>query len=457
MIRTRFAPSPTGDLHIGGVRTALFAWAFAKKHGGTFILRIEDTDIERSEDRFVRPIFKAMDWLGLDYQEGPHFQSKRTERYRQAIQQLLASGDAYHCYATREELDQLRERQIAAGIKPRYDRRWRDSALTPPTGIQPVVRFKNPLAGKVSFTDLIKGDVTFDNSELDDLIIARSDGSPTYNLCVVVDDIDMQITHVIRGDDHVNNTPRQINICRALGYTPPKFAHIPMLMGADGAKLSKRHGATGVMSFLEQGYLPETLLNYLARLGWGAGDHEIFSLEKFVDLFDLNDVGQSPSRFDPNKLLWLNQYYIRQSNASRLVDLLSNMSSNTDDGASSITPDLIDLLKYRCNTLVDLHRQCDQLGVDPTHTHSSGQISNAALTVSPLRQLSSEMTSIEWHRESVSGLISSVATAHRLKFSDLAMPLRLALTGKTQSPPVDAVMTVLGREKTLSRLRNYLA
>ena len=327
MIRTRFAPSPTGYLHIGGARTALFSWAFARRHCGTFVLRIEDTDLERSTPESVQAILDGMKWLGLDWDEGPYYQMQRMDRYREVVQQLLDEGKAYYCYASKEELDALREAQRARGEKPRYDGRWRPEnakGRTPPAGVKPVVRFKNPLDGEVTFNDLVKGPITFRNSELDDLVIARADGTPTYNFCVVVDDWDMKITHVIRGDDHVNNTPRQINILRALGAEPPQYAHVPMILGADGERLSKRHGAVSVMQYAEEGYLPEALLNYLARLGWSHGDDEIFSMRQFVEWFDLEHISRSAAQFNPEKLLWLNQQYIKTADPERLAHYMAS-------------------------------------------------------------------------------------------------------------------------------------
>jgi glutamyl-tRNA synthetase len=326
MVRTRFAPSPTGYLHIGGARTALFCWAYAKQKGGTFILRVEDTDRERSTDASVQAILDGMNWLGLDY-EGPFFQMQRLERYRAAVERLLEQGHAYHCYATREEIDALREQQRARGEKPRYDGRWRPEnakrlGLKPPAGAQPVIRFRTPDSGEVTFNDLVKGPITVANAELDDLVIMRADGIPTYNFGVVIDDIDMNITHVVRGDDHVNNTPRQINIYRALGADLPLFAHLPMILGADGERLSKRHGAVSVMQYFEDGYLPEALNNYLARLGWSHGDDEKFSMAQLVEWFDLAHVSRSPARFDPEKLAWLNQQYLKEADEGRLAVLM---------------------------------------------------------------------------------------------------------------------------------------
>ncbi|MHB1061107.1 MAG: glutamate--tRNA ligase, partial [Thiobacillus sp.] len=315
MIRTRFAPSPTGYLHIGGARTALFSWAFARHHGGQFILRIEDTDIARSTPEAVQAILDGMAWLELNHDEGPIYQTKRLYRYKEVLEQMLENGQAYHCYCSTEELDAMREAQRARGEKPRYDGRWRPEAgkslPVPPSGVQPVVRFKNPTEGTVAWNDLVKGIIEFSNAELDDLIIARGDGTPTYNFCVVVDDWDMQISHVIRGDDHVNNTPRQVNILRALGAEVPHYAHLSMILGDDGTKLSKRHGAVSVMQYFEEGYLPEAVINYLARLGWSHGDAELFSREQFVQWFDLDHITPSAAQFNTEKLRWLNQQYIK--------------------------------------------------------------------------------------------------------------------------------------------------
>src|SRR5690242_5711955 len=323
MIRTRFAPSPTGYLHIGGARTALFSWAYACRHGGKFVLRIEDTDLERSTRESVQAILDAMRWLGLDWDEGPFHQMQRLSRYREIAERLFKEGKAYRCYCTREELEQMRSAQRSRGEKPRYDGRWRDSKKTPPPGVAPVIRFKNPLDGEVTFNDLVKGPITISNAELDDLVLLREDGVPTYNFGVVVDDLDMRITHVIRGDDHVNNTPRQINIFRALGAALPQFAHVPMILGADGERLSKRHGAVSVMQYAEDGFLPEALVNYLARLGWSHGDAEIFDARRFVEWFDLAHISRSAAQFDPGKLRWLNHQYVKQRPDAELAKLVA--------------------------------------------------------------------------------------------------------------------------------------
>jgi glutamyl-tRNA synthetase len=322
-VRTRFAPSPTGYLHVGGARTALFSWLHARKHGGAFILRIEDTDLERSTAESVDAILQGMTWLGLEYDEGPFFQTRRFPRYQEVIQQMLRDGTAYYCYCSKERLEQLRAEQMARKEKPRYDGKCRHGVPNPPPGASPVVRFKNPHEGAVVVEDLIRGRVVFQNSELDDLIIARADGTPTYNFTVVVDDMDMKITHVIRGDDHLNNTPRQMNMLKALGVAPPVYAHVPMILGPDGARLSKRHGAVSVMQYREDGYLPEALLNYLVRLGWSHGDQEVFSVEEMIELFDITKVHSSPAAFNPEKLLWLNQHYIKHSDPKHVAHHLS--------------------------------------------------------------------------------------------------------------------------------------
>ncbi|MFZ2525997.1 MAG: glutamate--tRNA ligase, partial [Candidatus Ferrigenium altingense] len=341
-IRTRFAPSPTGYLHIGGARTALFSWVYARKFGGTFILRIEDTDLERSTQESVQAILDGMSWLNLDYDEGPFYQMQRMDRYKAVLQQMLDEGTAYYCYTAPEELESMREAQRARGEKPRYDGHWRPEQgkvlSAPPEGIKPVVRFKNPLHGVAAWDDMVKGKIVFENSELDDLIIARADGTPTYNFCVVVDDLDMGITQVIRGDDHVNNTPRQINILKALGATLPQYAHVPMILGSDGERLSKRHGAVSVMQYAEDGFLPEALINYLARLGWSHGDEEIFSVQQLVEWFDLRHISKSAAQFNPEKLRWLNQHYIKQADNARLAELVRKHLAERGVQASDAPP-----------------------------------------------------------------------------------------------------------------------
>ena len=358
-VRTRFAPSPTGLLHVGGIRTALFSWLYAKHNNGQFILRIEDTDRERSTDDAKNVILDGINWLNLDYDEGPYFQTDRFERYSEIIQELLRSGNAYYCYCTKEELDVMREDALRQGKKPKYNGFWRDRDTTPPTNIKPVVRFKTPLDGNVVINDFVQGKVIFQNTELDDLIIARSDGTPTYNLTVVVDDMDMEITDVIRGDDHLNNTPRQVNIFNALGVSEPNYAHIPMILGIDGKKLSKRDAASSILKYRDDGYLPEALLNYLVRLGWSKGDQEIFSIDEMISEFDLQSVNKSATTINPKKLLWLNQHYIKNSDNEKLIFMLNSffddMNILTDTG-----PDLSDLVsvqKERIETVKDLAEQ----------------------------------------------------------------------------------------------------
>ncbi len=458
MVRTRFAPSPTGYLHIGGARTALFSWAYARKHKGTFVLRIEDTDLERSTQESVQAILDGMSWLGLDHDEGPFYQMQRMGRYKQVIQQLLDEDKAYYCYASKEELEKLREAQMTAGQKPRYDRRWRDSKATPPAGVQPVVRFKTPLDGVVAIEDMVKGRVVVHNSELDDLIIARSDGTPTYNFCVVVDDWDMNITHVIRGDDHLNNTPRQINILKALGAPLPQYAHVPMILGHDGERLSKRHGAVSVMQYEEDGYLPEALLNYLARLGWAQGDEEFFSLDQFVEWFDLDAISKSPAKFNPEKLLWLNQQYIKKTGSRRLSKLVVPFmeADCCDPEKGPRMEEVIDLLKERVNTVEELADAAVYFyrPLTPSPELMAEHITPEIIPV--IRELQEKLGRTEWNKQSINSLMKSVAAAHGLKFPKLAMPLRLLVTGETQTPSVDAVLELIGREETLKRISAHM-
>ncbi len=459
-IRTRFAPSPTGYLHIGGARTALFSWLHARKHGGRFILRIEDTDLERSTVESVNAILEGMTWLGLEYDEGPFFQTHRMERYREVIRQLLDSGHAYYCYCTKEELDALRAEQMARKEKPRYDGRCR-ARTEPRPGVEPVVRFRNPTEGQVVVDDLIRGRVVFDNRELDDLIIARSDGTPTYNLTVVVDDLDMNITHVIRGDDHLNNTPRQINILRALGVEPPVYAHVPMILGEDGKRLSKRHGAVSVMQYREDGYLPEALLNYLVRLGWSHGDQEIFSLDEMLALFDIKDVNTSASTFNPSKLLWLNQQYIMRSPPEHVAHHLSyhlgQRGVDPDQG-----PDLVEVVRAqqeRAKTLVEMadnslffYREFEEY--DPKAARKNLTPETAPV----LEALRARLAGVEpWAREALHQAVLAVAEAAGLKLGKVAQPLRVAVSGGPVSPPIDVTLELLGRERTLARIDRALA
>ncbi len=457
MVRTRFAPSPTGYLHIGGARTALFSWAYARKHGGQFILRIEDTDLERSTDESVQAIFDGMAWLGLEYDEGPFFQMQRMPRYKQVIRQLLDAGHAYHCYCSKQELEAMREAQRAKGEKPRYDGRCRQRTTAVP-GVNPVVRFKNPLDGDVIIDDLVKGRVVVGNKELDDLIIARRDGTPTYNFCVVVDDWDMEITHVIRGDDHLNNTPRQINILQALGAPLPQYAHVPMILGHDGERLSKRHGAVSVMQYFEEGYLPEALLNYLARLGWAHGDEEIFSLDQFVQWFELEAISKSAAKFDPEKLSWVNQQYLKAADNARLVELARPFMAQDccDPAHGPDTAQVFGLLKERVSTLKELADAAVYF-YRPIEAHADLRQQHLTTAVKPaLEALTARLESVEWQRAALSALIKEICAAHGLKMPHVAMPLRIMITGEAQTPSIDAVMALIGREEVLRRLRDHL-
>jgi glutamyl-tRNA synthetase len=464
MVRTRFAPSPTGYLHIGGARTALFSWAYARKHGGVFVLRIEDTDLERSTPESVQAILDGMEWLGLDYDEGPFYQMQRMDRYKEVIQQLLGEGKAYYCYASKEELDAMRAEQEAAGQKPRYDRRWRPepgiSLPLPPAGVSPVVRFKTPLDGVVVIEDLVKGRVVVHNSELDDLIIARSDGTPTYNFSVVVDDWDMQITHVIRGDDHLNNTPRQINMLKAIGAPLPQYAHVPMILGADGERLSKRHGAVSVMQYQEDGYLPEALLNYLARLGWARGDEEVFTMDQFVEWFNLEAISKSPAKFNPEKLLWLNQQYLKTADDQRLAELVKPFMlrdcCECDPGKGPDLAEVVALLKERANTVEELADAAVYFyrPLEPAEELVQQHVS--AENLPAIRDFAVKLETCEWNRTAIHDLIKSTATAHGLKMPKVAMPLRILVTGEAQTPSVDAVLALIGREEVLRRLATRL-
>ncbi len=458
MVKTRFAPSPTGYLHIGGARTALFSWAFARKQGGKFVLRIEDTDLERSTQQSVQAILDGMAWLGLDYDEGPYYQMQRLNRYQEVAEHLLAQGLAYRCYASKEELDVLREQQRQAGLKPRYDGRWRDSKQTPPAGVQPVVRLKTPLEGIVVFDDLVKGKISVANHELDDLVLLRSDGTPTYNFGVVLDDLDMGITHVIRGDDHVNNTPRQINILKALGASIPQYAHVPMILGADGERLSKRHGAVSVMHYRDQGYLPEALINYLARLGWSHGDEEIFSREQLVEWFDLAAINRSPAKFNPEKLTWLNQHYLKVADDARLAELVTPFLQERGYGqpAAGNLPGIAGLLKDRVSTIEEL---ADASAYFFKTIKPAAALREQYFTAGirpALEDLTGRLTGVEWKREAIHHEIKQTVASHSLKFPNLAMPLRVMVTGEVQTPAIDAVLELLGKEETLLRLRDRL-
>ena len=461
-VRTRFAPSPTGYLHLGGARTALFSWAYARRFQGKFILRIEDTDFERSTPEAVQAIIDGMQWLGLHHDEGPFYQMRHMDRYRAVIAQMLAEGTAYHCYASPEEVEALRERQRAAGDKPRYDGTWRPEPGKQlpaiPEGRQPVVRFRNPLEGDVSWDDAVKGRITISNRELDDLVIARPDGTPTYNFCVVVDDWDMRITHVIRGDDHVNNTPRQINILQALGATLPVYGHVPMISGSDGKKLSKRHGAVSVMDYPAQGYLPEAMLNYLARLGWSHGDEEVFTMDQFCAWFDLDNLTKSPAQFNPEKLAWLNNHYIKLADNSRLAALA--MPEMERDGAQLAggpeLSDVIAVLKDRANTVNELADAAMMFYRQPKPDPDllAQHLTDPARAA--LKQFVDTASTIEWSKEAIAGLIKQVLADHKMKMPLLAMPLRLLVTGQLQTPAVDVVLALFGRNVVLDRINHYV-
>jgi len=462
MVRTRFAPSPTGYLHIGGARTALFCWAYAKQQGGTFILRIEDTDRERSTLESEQAILDSMAWLGLDY-DGPYFQMKRLTRYREVAEQLIAQGDAYYDYASKEELEILREQQSARGEKPRYDGRWRPEnaqrlGLSKPEGVTPVVRFRSPDDGVVTFDDLVKGPITVANAELDDLVLVRSDGIPTYNFGVVVDDIDMNITHVIRGDDHVNNTPRQINIYKALGATLPRFAHVPMILGSDGKRLSKRHGAVSVTQYRDEGYLPEALVNYLARLGWSHGDEEKFSSDQLVEWFDLRHISRSPARFDPEKLTWLNAHYIKETPDVRLAELTRPFlaADGVDVEAGPPLEKIVALLKQRASTLRELADGAVYFyrAIEPTQELKQQHVTSEVAPA--LSELHQRLGEIEWARGKINEVIKSVIAQHKLKLPKLAMPLRVLVTGTTDTPSIDATLELIGRDAVLERLAKHL-
>jgi len=461
MVKTRFAPSPTGYLHIGGARTALFSWLYARRHGGPFVLRIEDTDLERSTPEAVNAILEGMNWLGLDYDEGPFYQTQRFDRYREVLQGLLREGQAYYCYCTREELEALRGEQMIHKEKPRYDRRYRDYQGPPREGVEPVVRFKNPLEGEVVVTDLIRGNIVFQNAELDDLIIARADGAPTYNFCVVVDDMDMGITHVIRGDDHINNTPRQINILRALGAPVPFYGHVPMILAPDGQKLSKRHGAASVMEYRDLGYLPEAVLNYLVRLGWSHGDQEIFSLDEMIELFDLGGCNKAPSAINPSKLIWLNKHYLKTLDPGHVARHLSWHIGQLgiDPSAGPHLTEVVKAFAERSDTLKDMAQAAlflyqDFADYDPKA--ASKNLTAAAET--PLRQVREALAALpEWRAAPIHEAVKGVAAAGGLALGKVAQPLRVAVSGTAVSPPIDVTLELLGRAKTLARIERALA
>jgi len=454
MIRTRFAPSPTGFLHIGGARTALFSWAFARANQGKFILRIEDTDLERSTQESVDSILDAMKWLDLDYDEGPFYQTKRFDRYNQVVEQLLTEKKAYKCYCSKEELDTMREEQKSRGEKPRYDRRCLHNPV-PKSGVVPVVRFLNPSEGSVVWHDMVKGDISVANSELDDLIIRRSDGSPTYNFCVVVDDLDMQITQVIRGDDHVNNTPRQINILQALGAAIPQYAHVPMILRDDGQKMSKRTDAVSVMQYQEMGILPEALLNYLSRLCWGHGDEEVFTMEQFVAWFGLDHISPSPARFDIKKLYWVNSEHIKMTTNDKLASLITPRLVAKGINISRFNLlDIIELCKTRADNLNTLAAECEYfyqpyvVSIDDATKHLSAESQQV------LAKFADKLANVStFDLVTLKVVIKEFCTENTIKMPQLGMPLRLKLCGITHTPSFDQIMVILGKSEVLARLK----
>jgi len=457
-VRTRFAPSPTGFIHLGNIRSALYPWAFAKAQGGIFILRIEDTDLERSNQASVDVILEGMAWLGMHPDEGPFYQMQRMDRYKEVLAKLQATGQVYPCYMSMEALDALREKQMAAKEKPRYDGTWRPEpgkTLPPiPEGVKPVLRFKNPLDGVVAWDDKVKGRIEISNQELDDLVIARPDGTPTYNFCVVVDDVDMQITHVIRGDDHVNNTPRQINIFKALGQEVPVYAHLPTVLNEQGEKMSKRNGAKPVTQYRDEGYLPDAMVNYLARLGWSHGDDEIFSRQQFLDWFDLDHLGRSAAQFDDAKLRWVNAQHLKASEDSQLAlwvkDILSQRGIASDDRL----PAICGLFKDRCDTLCVL---ADWVAVfygdvTPKADEKAQHVTDAVKPA--LALLVEKLSECEWEKAAIASVIKEVLTAQGLKMPQLAMPVRVLVMGTAQTPSLDAVLALCEKQKVLERLKN---
>ena len=456
VVRTRFAPSPTGYLHIGGVRTALFSWLYARHHQGSFVLRIEDTDRERSTDESVQVILDGMKWLGLECDEGPFYQTQRYDRYKEVIQKLLDEDKAYYCYCSKKALDVMREEAMARCDKPRYDGRCRHTDHPHKDEVQPVVRFKNTLDGVVVIEDRIQGSVVYKNEELDDLIIARSDGTPTYNLTVVVDDMDMQITDVIRGDDHLNNTPRQINIFDALGAKSPNYAHMPLILGEDGSRLSKRHGAANILQYKADGYLPEALLNYLARLGWSHGDQEIFSMGEMIEYFDIKDVNKSAASVNPEKLLWLNQHYIKTGDNAEIADKLGDYFTELNIDLTN-GPDIIELVevqKERSKTLVEMAEQSRFFYVDfDAHDADAAKKHLRPVSLEPLGKLREKLAALEpWLDENLHQIIVDTAAEFDMKMGKIAQPLRVAITGGSVSPSIDVTLRLIGKKRVISRL-----
>jgi len=460
-VRTRFAPSPTGHLHVGGARTALFSWLHARHHGGAFVLRIEDTDRERSTESSVRAILEGLEWLGIDWDEGPYFQTQRMDRYRSCIERLLEEGKAYRCYCSRAEIEAMREAARARGAKPRYDGRCRERRGPPPAGVTPVVRFKNPRDGEVVFEDRVHGEVRIANAELDDLVIARPDGTPTYNFTVVVDDLEMGITDVIRGDDHLNNTPRQLNLLAALGAPAPRYAHVPMILGPDGQRLSKRHGAVSVTQFRDQGYLPEALLNYLARLGWSHGDQEIFSREELVALFEVGDVNRAASVFDLDKLAWLNQHYLKQAPAARLAPLLAvQLEARGVDPATGPDPlAVVEVQRERARTLAEMADKSLYWYRDPDgFDEAAARRHLRAAAREALAGAREALAALErWEPEALAAAVTGCAERLGVGLGKVAQPLRVALTGAAASPGIEHTLWLAGREATLRRIDRALA
>lgn len=462
-VRTRFAPSPTGFIHLGNLRSALYPWAFARKMKGDFILRIEDTDQERSSQEAVDVIIEGMRWLGLDIDEGPIYQMQRMDRYREVIAQMLKDGLAYYCYMSEDELNALRDAQMANKEKPRYNGCWRPEPgkILPsiPEGVKPVIRFKNPIGGSVIWDDAVKGRIEISNDELDDLVIARPDGTPTYNFCVVVDDLDMKITHVIRGDDHVNNTPRQINILKALGGQTPIYAHLPTVLNDQGEKMSKRNGAMSVRDYEREGYLPEAVLNYLARLGWSHGDAEVFTKEQFVDWFNLDHLGKSPAQHNPEKLLWLNHHYLQHGDAADLAQrarpFAEKLGIQTESGPDFVA--VVGLLKDRANTLIEVAEGARLFYMDrPQHSAADLEVNVPNSTHAALADFVEALKAGDGSKAAVSAAFKEVLAKHGMKMPALAMPVRYAMFATTQTPAIDAVISLIGKEETILRLQSCI-
>lgn len=456
-IRTRFAPSPTGFLHIGGARTALFNWLYARHHGGEFILRIEDTDQQRSTDESTKAILDAMIWLGLSWDEGPYFQAQRVELHREMVQKLIQENKAYYCTCTPDELEAKRKQALATGKKPKYDGTCRDKKLN--KSANSVVRFRSRQDGATVVEDLIKGNIIFNNEELDDLIIERSDGYPTYNFAVVIDDALMNITHVIRGDDHVNNTPRQILLYEALGFDVPKFAHVPMILGSDKTRLSKRHGATSVMAYKDMGFLPEALVNYLVRLGWAHGDQEIFSMTDLIELFSMDAVGKSPAVFNPDKLIWLNAHYIKESSSDRLLDEMKPMwPAGTDTRDTVFTKNVIADLQPRVKTLVELANMADfYFADDVKYDEQAAQKFLTSDVAGHFKGIIDGISAVNnFTKEGLEDFFKVFTQKNNIKFKVIAQPLRVALTGKTVSPGIDEIMVTLGRDRVIKKIENAI-